>query len=173
MNCPKCKGYILKPKKQENGLIALSCDKCHGELLSIIHYIDWSSKNENNVVSTGSIHEIDETKQLINCPKCSGFMTKYKISNQTHNRLDLCFRCYETWIDSGEWQLLQQLELHNVLPSIFSDEWQNKILEEDVKTKEMLRYESYFGNDYEKIAKFKQWLDGNDKKVNVIDFLNT
>ena len=171
MNCPKCKGYILKPKKHENGLISLSCDKCHGGMLSIIHYIDWSKKNKNNVTSDNEIHKIDETKQLINCPKCFGFMTKYKISNQTHNRLDLCFRCYEIWIDSGEWQLLQQLELDKKLPNIFSQEWQKNIVTKEMNEKRLKRYENYFGNDFEKIAKFKNWLDNYDKKSNVIHFL--
>ena len=128
MNCPKCKGYHLKPQKLDNGLVALSCDNCNGALLSIVQFIQWRATQKSSDVQSSGICEIDETSQLLHCLKCAGFMTKYKISNQTHNRLDLCFRCYETWIDSGEWQLLQQLDLYQRLDDIFSDQWQNHLL---------------------------------------------
>lgn len=171
MNCPICEGYILKPKRQENGVITFSCDNCHGALLSIIHYIDSSRSNRKATYVTHAINQIDDTKELINCPKCSGFMTKYKISNQTHNRLDLCFRCYETWIDSGEWQLLQQLELENQLPNIFSQEWQDKIVAEEVSRKIQAKYEDYFGADFEKIQQIKSFIDNHRNKASIIRYL--
>ncbi len=171
MNCPKCQGYHLKPKKLDNGLIALSCDHCKGSLLSIVQFIQWRDTQETKGNTSQTICEIDETSDLIYCPKCSGFMTKYQISNQTHNRLDLCFRCYETWIDSGEWQLLQQLDLQKNLESIFSEKWQKHLLLKNVEENAEKRIKNHFGNAFNKINAFKMWLDTYDKKNDVIDYL--
>ncbi len=39
----------------------------------------------------------------------------------------MCSVCDEAWLDGGEWQLLEQLQLSDKLPSVFSDAWQRKI----------------------------------------------
>ncbi len=171
MNCPKCKGYHLKPQKLDNGLVALSCDNCNGTLLSIVQFIQWRATQKDSDVKSSGICEIDETSQLLHCPKCAGFMTKYKISNQTHNRLDLCFRCYETWIDSGEWQLLQQLDLYQRLDDIFSDQWQNHLLHNTIEEKTEKRVKNHFGEAFSKINAFKMWLDSYEKKNDVVQYL--
>lgn len=161
----------FKTQKIRQWLIALSCDNCQGSLLSIVQFIQWRDTQETKENSSQSICEIDETSDLIYCPKCSGFMTKYQISNQTHNRLDLCFRCYETWIDSGEWQLLQQLDLKKKLENIFSESWQNNLVHDVVEEKAEKRVKNHFGEAFNKINAFKMWLDTYDKKNDVIDYL--
>ncbi len=171
MNCPKCDGYHLKPQKLDNGLVALSCDNCHGSLLSIVQFIQWRATQKNTDDKNNVICEIDETSQLLYCPKCSGFMTKYRISNHTHNRLDLCFRCYEVWIDSGEWQLLSQLDLQQQLDDIFSDRWQNNLVRHLVEEKTAKRVKNHFGEAFNRINTFKMWLDSYEKKNDVIDYL--
>lgn len=171
MNCPKCEGYHLKPKRLENGLVTLSCDNCHGSLLSIVQFIQWKEAQNTFPIQSDSIVEVDESSGLLNCPKCCGFMTKYKICEQTHNRLDLCFRCYETWIDSGEWQLLQQLDLHQQLEKIFTETWQNHLVQNIVEENSKKRVKKHFGEAFSRINAFKLWLDSYEKKNDVIDYL--
>lgn len=172
MHCPNCQGNILKPKKLENGLITLACDNCNGALLSVLQYIHYRDiTGDIHPSDITSVFEIDESSHALDCPKCSGFMTKYRISNQTNNRLDLCFRCYEVWFDTGEWQLLQQLDLQNKLPDIFSHEWQKQLVFEIVEEVKTKHYKGNFGLNYKRIDQFKQWLENYDKKAEVLNFL--
>ena len=171
MNCPKCKGYHLKPQKLDNGLIAITCDNCHGTLLSIIQYFQWREIQQIPDNQSNTICEIDETSQLLHCPKCTGFMTKYKISHQTHNRLDLCYRCYEVWIDSGEWQLLYQLDLQHNLENIFSEKWQKQMRDISFNQNQLVQSKKYFTEDFDKIHEIKQWLDNHPQKLTIINYL--
>lgn len=170
MNCPKCKNYHLKPYKLDNGLLVLLCDNCQGTLLSIVQYIQWREL-QPTINKINTICEIKETHELLHCPKCSGFMTKYHISNKTHNRLDLCFRCYETWIDSGEWQLLQQLDLHTNIENIFSEGWQNNVSNQHFKEMELKRIKTLFKDDFEEIERIKNWIYTHKQKQTIINYL--
>ena len=95
MNCPNCKDTELLPNKIDDALTAMTCNTCHGAIISLEHYIQY--QEINGTIKTPEIEmiiAIDDTACALNCPNCSGFMTKYRISNHTNNRLDLCFSCY-------------------------------------------------------------------------------
>ncbi|MGB0495701.1 MAG: hypothetical protein ACPGJI_05030 [Kangiellaceae bacterium] len=174
MKCPKCPDRDLKPTKIEEDLAVLGCDCCKGSLLPMIQYRQWVEEHplENQEAEKQKrLVETDESSQAIQCPKCSSLMMKYRISSVSENRVDLCASCYELWLDSGEWQLIKQLEMHGKLPSIFSDFWQNNIKEELSEKAYHARFEELFGNDYTKIREFKIWIDDFDKKQAVVNFL--
>lgn len=174
MKCPKCKGRDLIPTKIEEGLAVLGCDNCKGSLLPLFQYRLWAEEHPIEVEHeerNTSLVETDETSEALQCPKCSSLMMKYRISSEAENRVDLCASCYDLWLDSGEWQLIKQLEMQGKLPSIFSDFWQNNIKTELSAKAYHARYVEVFGEDYSKIRNFKNWIDGIDKKQAVINFL--
>jgi len=171
MNCPKCNGYRLKPQKLENGLLAFACDNCQGSLLPMLQYLQWAEYH-STTIDRCTEFKSDETSQALLCPKCSGLMTKYRISAQSENRLDICNRCYETWLDSGEWQLLKHLHVLDKLPKIFTEAWQKNIRSELVDEKQQNRDKTHFGNDFEQIKTFKAWLEKYDKKEDVLIYLH-
>jgi len=173
MKCPKCKGHDLKPTKIEDGLAVLGCDNCKGSLLPLMQYRHWSEEHPVELEQEKKVFQVetDETSEALQCPKCSSLMMKYRISSEAENRVDLCASCYELWLDCGEWKLIKQLEIQGMLPSIFSDFWQNNIKKELSEKAYHARYEEVFGENYPKIKDFKDWIDSLDKKQAVVNFL--
>jgi len=53
----------------------------------------------------------------------------FEIGASSGNRIELCSRCDEAWLDKGEWRLLGIMDLQDQLPSIFTDAWQRNIRE--------------------------------------------
>src|SRR5690606_33406849 len=125
---PTCKNVELEPVELEHGLIGAGCEKCGGSLLSLIQYRYWLDHHDDSVIEKpGDSDVAEEAKGARLCPKCKMMMTKYRIGAETKNFLDLCAHCDEAWLDKGEWQLLKRLDIHNKLPSLFTDAWQRNI----------------------------------------------
>lgn len=178
MECPQCKGYHLEPKELAAGLIAAVCSKCNGSLLSLMNYRYWLDQQE----ARGSIEsKSTETSEVLEdstgaklCPKCSKFMTKYQIGSETKNKLELCTGCDESWLDKGEWQLLQQLDMQDKLPKIFTDAWQRNIRVTKQENTLKARYQEQLGkDDFSKADDFKQWLTQHPQKNLIKQYLNT
>ncbi len=131
MQCPKCQAGQLVPMELETGLVGAGCDACSGVLLPLINYRYWkqtaAATLENDNLDQHV--EAEDSKEAKICPKCGKIMIKYKVGLQSENRVELCAHCDEAWLDSGEWQLLKSLELHNRLPEIFTESWQRKLRE--------------------------------------------
>lgn len=172
MNCPKCKNNELKTTQLDNGLNCLSCESCQGSLLPMFSYLEWIQQQTSIALDTDTDITLDNTCNAIQCPKCSGLMTKYLISSHSDNRLDICFRCYETWLDCGEWQLLKFLNILNHLPKIFTEYWQENIRNSIANDLQKQRDIQLFGQHFQDIQKFKNWLDCYSKKDDVLLYLN-
>jgi hypothetical protein len=124
MKCPKCKTPDLHPTKIEQGLSGMVCN---GVFVSLLYYRDCAERFSDVVgapVETIDAEEIDNTHNVMSCPKCSCIMTKYRLSSQYHNRLDLCANCDEAWLDNDEWALLESLDLGSNMPLVFTEQWQ-------------------------------------------------
>jgi len=174
MICPSCKKGPLRPTKLEESLPALSCTQCHGFLLSMLSYRMWVESNPNSVNQTHDheIEELNDSSKAMTCPKCQKFMSKYRISGETLNKLDSCGNCGELWIDNGEWQLLQSLGLINKLSSILSDPWQSNIRKQDHESSYESRYEKLLGEkEYSKIREFRDWLRKHKHIIEIKNYI--
>lgn len=177
MKCPACHGSDLEPKQLEDGLIAASCSKCDGALLSLINYRYWAqhaelAKEAGELESLEASGDTEEKAQV--CPKCARLMTKFKIGLMTANQLDLCSHCDEAWLDKGEWRLLKQLELHGQLPKIFTEAWQRGIRKERMYNLVKQRYIDMIGTeDFDRVEQFKQWLDQHPNREDIKQFIVT
>jgi len=175
MNCPNCKGYSLEPVKLENDLAALGCIKCKGALLPLISYREWSERHTDEVKSCKSTSQAKAAKEEPSakfCPKCSKIMTKFRISSEADNKLDFCNGCYEAWLDSGEWQLIETFNLKDRLTVVFTESWQRRIRQEKAAEMYKQSYQNTFGSDYSKLKEIRQWLDGNKSRRAMLDYLN-
>ena len=175
MDCPQCKGYQLEPKELEPGLVAGSCTKCQGALVSLMNYRFWADQQEpaETKVEEAVIESEDNNKAQV-CPKCTKLMTKFQIGTGSSNRLDLCTGCDEAWLDKGEWKLLKQLDLADKLPKIFTDAWQRNIRLERQEKIHKQRYEKLLGvEDFSRLDEFKQWLDLHPEKGQIKQYLIT
>jgi len=174
MNCPQCKGYQLEPCELEAGLIACQCTKCEGTLLPLMNYRYWVDRSTEVTDEEFNGVVTEDNTQAKLCPKCSRLMTKFSIGVEPANKIELCTGCDEAWLDSGEWKLLKTLDLHDRLPSIFTDAWQRNIRlkkqEESLKS----NYQKRLGEPvFAKVDEFKQWLDAQEEKGEIIQYLST
>ena len=159
MNCPSCKQGYLKPIKITDGLPAMACNQCQGYLLSMLSYRLWIENNPQLLKPESKLELLDETTQVVICPKCQVLMTKYRISGATQNKLDSCGNCGELWIDNGEWELLLSLGIAGRLSSILATPWQKNIHQQQSESNYEQRFKDLLGSEeYQKLRDFRDWI---------------
>jgi Zn-finger nucleic acid-binding protein len=176
MKCPHCKTSDLKPTMIDEYLPAMGCDSCHGSLVSLLYYRHWAETRKAPAADAASVAASQETATdtptAITCPKCARVMAKYKITGRVSNRLDVCSMCDEAWLDGGEWELLEALQLSLKMPTIFTDSWQRRIrreLTEDTRRSILSRT---IGEDAtQRVEDFKAWLARTQHKSEIMTYL--
>lgn len=176
MKCPRCKTPDLKPTMIDEHLPAAGCASCHGSLVSLVYYRHWAETqkpaSESNADDTTISIETTDTTTALMCPKCSRVMMKYKLTGTVSNRLDVCSLCDEAWLDGGEWELLEALQLSLLMPAIFTDAWQRRIRREVVEGTRRQVLERMIGDDgVAKVEEFKEWLTQNKHKSDIMVYL--
>jgi len=175
MKCPHCKTSDLKPTMIDEYLPAMGCDTCHGSLVSLLYYRHWAETRKAaaaDATPVAAAQETTDTTTAITCPKCARVMAKYKITGRVSNRLDVCSMCDEAWLDGGEWELLEALQLSLKMPTIFTDSWQRRIrreLTEDTRRSILART---IGEDAtRRVEDFRAWLAQNRHKSEIMTYL--
>ena len=172
MKCTQCKDHSLDPVEIEPGLVVANCKKCEGILLPLLNYQFWSNIQVKELPEELDLDHIEDNKQAVICPKCSRFMLKYRIDIDQDNRLDVCANCGEIWLDKGEWELLKALGVHDKLPLIATSKWQKKLSEQILKDRQEVRYKELLGEAiFYKAADFKMWLDQQEQKETIVNYL--
>jgi Zn-finger nucleic acid-binding protein len=174
MKCPKCKTPELLPTMIEEYLPAMGCSQCHGSLLSLLHYRHWAETQKNvpePLAKPGAI-ETDDTSAALSCPKCSRFMMKYKVTGSVANRLDVCGFCDEAWLDRGEWELLEALQLSHRMPAIFTEQWQRRIRHElSEETRRSILERTIGAVGAAKVEAFRAWLSEIGHRSEILTYL--
>jgi len=196
MKCPRCKTRDLKPTMIEENLPAMACADCEGSLVSLLYYRHWAETQKPatgpgaegatsdtsapasiadtpaSTAHTDESLEAADTVTAVLCPKCSRVMMKYKITGRVSNRLDVCRLCDEAWLDRGEWELLETLQLSTQMPAIFTEEWQKRIrrqITEEVRRSSLVR--CIGERAAEQVDKFREWLSRSKHKPEVMSYL--
>ncbi len=159
----------------EEGLPAMGCGTCHGSLVSLLYYRHWAEtqKAPSGEASAASADpETTDTTTAITCPKCSRLMAKFKLTGRVANRVDVCATCDEAWLDGGEWELLEALQLSLKMPAIFTDAWQRRVrheLTEDTRRSILSRL---IGDEsVARVDEFRAWLAKNKHKSQIMTYL--
>ena len=175
MKCPHCKTPDLQPTMIEDYLPGMSCGTCHGSLVSLLTYRHWAETQKSQAATpapSAVAPETTDTTTAITCPKCERVMMKYKLTGRVSNRVDVCATCDEAWLDGGEWELLEALQLSHKMPAIFTDSWQRRIrreLTEDTRHSILTRT---VGDDAAaRIEEFKAWLATHEHKSFILTYL--
>lgn len=174
MKCPKCKTPELVPTMIEEDLPALGCAQCHGSLVSLLYYRHWVESLKTPPDSSPKPEAIatDDTATALGCPKCARFMMKYKVSGAVANRLDVCGYCDEAWLDRGEWELLEALQLSHQLPAIFTEAWQRRIRHQLSEESRRSILERAIGSEgAAKVEAFREWLTQSGHRADVLTYL--
>ena len=99
-------------------------------------------------------------------------MAKYKLTGTVANRVDVCSTCDEAWLDSGEWELLEALQLSHELPAILTDAWQRRIRREQSEgTRRSILVRMIGEEGTSRVEEFKSWLGRNQHKSHVLAYL--
>ena len=173
MNCVQCKGYSLDPIELETKLVAAGCSQCEGVLLPLLNYRYWLSTQAKQISQSFELDNVEDTQHALICPKCARLMFKYRIDLDQQNRIDVCASCGEVWLDKGEWQLLKILGLYDKLPDIATDRWQKNLAQQYRKERHELRYKKLLGEaNFYRAADFKMWLDEQNNKPDIVNYLS-
>jgi Zn-finger nucleic acid-binding protein len=175
MKCPSCQTPDLKPTMIEEYLPAMSCEACEGSLVSLLYYRHWAETQkpapDEPGAASATVETADTTKALV-CPKCSRIMMKFKVTGAHANRLDVCNLCDEAWLDRGEWELLEALQLSHVLPSIFTESWQRRIRhEQSEETRRTILRRTIGDEAAQRVEDFRAWLNSLKHKPDVMAYL--
>jgi len=175
MKCPHCKTAALQPTMIEEYLPAMGCSTCHGSLVSLLYYRHWAETRKAPAGESDesvSARETTDTTTAITCPKCARVMAKYKITGRVSNRLDVCSMCDEAWLDGGEWELLEALQLSLRMPAIFTDGWQRRIRRELTDETRRSILARMIGEDgTRRVEEFKTWLGTSGHKSSILTYL--
>jgi Zn-finger nucleic acid-binding protein len=178
MKCPRCRTPDLKPTLIEEYLPAMGCETCHGSLVSLLYYRHWAetqklapSAETAAPPSAGPVATTDSMSALV-CPKCARVMAKYKLTGTVANRVDVCSTCDEAWLDGGEWELLEALQLSHDLPAILTDGWQRRIRREQSEgTRRSILVRMIGEEGTSRVEEFRDWLARNQHKSHVLAYL--
>lgn len=176
MKCPKCKTADLRPSKLEDGFSAMGCGDCNGALISMLYYRDWIERSplDDSDSETGALAEIDDTRTAICCPKCGRLMTRFGISADHDNHIELCASCDESWLDGGEWSLLKSLDLAHKLPSVFGDAWQRRLRKERFEQRRTEKLAQIIdADDLDKAKSARDWLREHPERVAILHYIGS
>lgn len=175
MKCPVCNSTELRPTMIEDLLPSMGCERCKGSLVGLLYYRHWAEnhKPEQAAGAPASLSEVPpDTTSALRCPKCERIMTKYRLSGTVANRLDVCHLCDEAWLDGGEWQLLEQLQLSDKLPAVFTDTWQRKLRQEiSERTRQDVLRRTIGDTDAGKVESVRSWLNVHPAKSTILTYL--
>ena len=163
----------------EEYLPAMGCSTCNGSLVSLLYYRHWAETQKNLVPSHAASDSkvetavaTNDTTAALTCPMCARIMMKYKVTGTVSNRLDVCGLCDEAWLDGGEWELLEALQLSHIMPAIFTDEWQSRIRREIAEESRRSILARVIGDaPLARVEEFKAWLASTEHKSEIMTYL--
>jgi Zn-finger nucleic acid-binding protein len=174
--CPQCADATLVHTLLADNLAAHSCGKCLGTLVSLVSYRAWreSSGRSRQPAAEPAVaaSEVADSTGAKKCPKCRSLMSKYRINAEKSNRLDYCAHCEEVWLDDGEWQLVESLIASGDFTRVFTQAWQYAIRSDLSQYMKEQRLRELLGADYERVAKFTEWLQAQPAMPEILAYLS-
>jgi Zn-finger nucleic acid-binding protein len=135
VRCPKHKETELKATRVSGDLNAQQCSDCQGVWIPALEYSAWQAKQSKPVSSSISMGqslnftptEFDAKAGF--CPECGLYLSRARIPLKIPFYVERCLSCGGIWCDRGEWNTLEQLNLHANVPQLFSNQWQAQMRE--------------------------------------------
>lgn len=150
VQCPKDLKVELSEGFLSGGLSAQCCDECGGAWIRPETYTEWQDRQgidrdadpqvmviPSQFAADFQVPSMDNRAAL--CPDCRHYLVRGRVQLQRATFfVERCPNCKGYWCDRGEWEVLQQLQLHNHLDYIFDEQWQAEVknLEFAIREKE-------------------------------------
>lgn len=175
MHCPVCHTAILTPTHLEDALKAQQCRHCDGHWLSADDYWRWFQQHGPTLLEKapdGPTLELAEPMRVTFCLDCGDLMLKYRVGHGVAFHLDRCSRCGGIWFDQNEWTALEQRNLHDEMHFIFSDSWQRKNRQDQLRQVAKDAFRSALGEEnFKKSLTVKAWLDPHPQADVILSLL--
>jgi Zn-finger nucleic acid-binding protein len=196
--CPACKSVRLQQVDLEPGLKAHRCPQCRGEWIPFADYLPWvesgapvgapaggettgdsetpgelfvGSGPGTAVGGAGAAATATGAKVKL-CPECGRFLRRYGLGMGIEFEVERCGGCAGVWSDRGKWPRLRDAGAHARLHLLFSDAWQTKLKEEQIRKRQEDRVRSILGDeDFERARLFKEWVDSHRQRATLRAFL--
>lgn len=177
MKCPVCANKTLKKTEILPNLDAQTCPACEGVWISSLAYFAWlrslNASFPDRPVGDAAIHPEANSSAKI-CPECGHLLRRYKVIPNTDFYLDHCSSCNGTWMDHGEWQTIETLNLQDNLHTFFTRPWQEKIRGEEVRAAFEKIYREKFGaHDYAEIRRIRTWMRQHPQSQMLLAYLQS
>lgn len=172
--CPVCKKAELQSVSLEIDLSGMKCASCGGHWIRGVEYWKWLEQQGENLPERPDQIKfpITETPEHKDCPECRFRMVKYLVGRGIGFSLDHCQGCKGIWFDKYEWEVLKRRNLHDDVHSILTEFWQTEASKEERKKRFENIYLNKFGaDDFEEIRRVRAWLDGHQKKQELLAYL--
>jgi Zn-finger nucleic acid-binding protein len=170
--CPQCERSTLVHILLTEGLAGYSCGNCLGTLVSLVAYRAWREGPARSALRAipAAVPEADaaDSTGAKKCPKCRSLMSKYRVNAEKSNRLDYCPHCEEIWLDDGEWQLVEGLVATGDFAKVFTQAWQHAVRTGVTDAMEEQRLRELLGTDYDRVARFADWLSAQPAKQEIL-----
>ena len=169
MRCPIHPHTSLEPQTIEPGIEVMTCPKCHGIWMSMAAYWDWRKTLKAPLPNLqaeqgGSDVALVDSEAGKRCPFDGAFLIRHQVGHGIDFHIDRCGRCGGVWLDAGEWEALQQRQMHDDLHLIFTSSWQAEVRRQKrTKAEEDLLVRRLGESDYEKAVETKQWIESHKK----------
>jgi Zn-finger nucleic acid-binding protein len=147
--CPKEGDIDLQDSQLEPGLATKACPSCGGAWIPPEHYVTWQ-RSQVDVEAPIQVAVLPLTldtdfkpgtldNRAALCPDCRSYLVRGRINlNGGSFYVERCPNCAGIWCDAGEWEVLQQLELHTHIDYIFAADWQVQVREQEHGERERL-----------------------------------
>jgi Zn-finger nucleic acid-binding protein len=136
--CPKEGNIDLQDSQLAPGLSTHACPSCGGTWIPPESYVSWQRQQVDpdqptqvsilplTVDTPFQPAPLDNRAAL--CPDCRSYLVRGRISLKHQSfYVERCPNCKGIWCDAGEWDMLQQLDLHTHIDWIFLADWQSQV----------------------------------------------
>lgn len=178
MNCQVCKKGQFEFKEIHNNLKAKECNSCNGIWISYSNYNKYLELNppmieDINFANLEPCSNDNDSLDAKICYDCGAILVKTMVGFDINFYVDRCPSCHGIWLDNGEWDKLSKNHIENLINFFFTDYWKNRIFDynKEKRWKQLLQREVGSGNLL-KIFDFIDWLKKQDKKENIIAYIN-
>lgn len=174
MKCTSCQQGTLESGFIDNLFPAKVCNHCGGNWILVEDFAAWREQNPNYefAESVEVDEEMEESSKALLCPATGAIMSKFRISANTHHRVDYSAVVGGIWLDKGEWQLLKDAGVAGSLNHIVTKSWQHKLRSETAKEHFNEMYTAKFGEAvYAKVKEFREWLQAQPNKADLRAYL--
>ncbi|GAA5215022.1 zf-TFIIB domain-containing protein [Corallincola platygyrae] len=175
MNCTCCNEGRLQPQLLDGLFKADVCDYCGGVWVLTEHFVGWKAENPDQLLMSDlMIEEIEatDTQHAIACPISGRLMRKLKISTDVPHRIDYSAAVGGIWLDKGEWELIKASGLADILNTLVTQHWQDKVKSDKTKQNFEKHYIEKFGaENYRRLREIRDWLAEQENAAELKDYL--